>query len=158
MTSNIGELASLKHKDIWLDEKCILLHGKGKRKRFVPCPQQLFFHIVEFANWKRSTCQSTNPDDYFMLSRLGKPYSINSLENMIKKLCVKCNVRYKSPHAFLHAFSNTYLDKTGRLNGGSGDLKGLQQLLGHSDLSVTTIYLQVPFEKLSQRVEGLYDN
>ena len=147
----IGEFQKLKHKDILLDEKCLLLNGKGMKKRFVPLSKNLLLHISAYCSYKKSIMlQPCNPDDYFFLSRLGKQYSVGGLEGLFHAALKKAGLRKRSPHSARHSFGFSYYQK-------HRDLRGLMALLGHSDLSVTQIYTQVEFPVVAQRVEGLYD-
>ena len=137
----VSELVNIKIKDIDFNERRILILGKGNKERIV-----LFGHTCEellndYINHSRSKLIKIN-SDYLLINKNGTNLSDRAirliLDDVVKKSCLKLNV---SPHTLRHTFA-THL-----LNNGA-DLKTVQELLGHENISTTGIYTHVSNERL----------
>lgn len=127
----IGELATIKLNDIDLDEKTILIHGKGKKERLLYfSSDKTIINIEKWLNIRKS--DST----FLFTNRYGNPLSIHSIEAIYEKYRKFADLPKSTPHYLRHTFA-TYL-----LNNGA-DIRSVQELLGHSNISTTEIYTEV---------------
>ncbi len=140
----VSELVTLKTFNASLSEHVLRVTGKGSKERLVP------FGLVA-ADWLRRYLAEARPailggqqtDDLFVTAR-GSGMSRVMFWNVVKKHALTAGIRSPlSPHTLRHAFA-THL-----LNHGA-DLRAVQMLLGHADISTTTIYTHVARERLKQ--------
>ena len=137
----VGELISIKIKDIEFNKKQIRILGKGNKERVVlfgsRCYELLDKYLDSF--YKK---YNINNSDYLLLGVKGNRINDREVRKIVdeavKRAGVKLNI---SPHVLRHTFA------THMLNEGA-DLKSVQQLLGHESLSTTTIYTHVSNERL----------
>ncbi len=138
----VTELINLTQSQINLNQGVIRIVGKGDRERLIPLGE-------ECQNWIRKFCASARLDilmdrqtDYLFPTRRGNRMTRQAFWHIIKRYGAKAGISKKlSPHSLRHAFA-THL-----LNHGA-DLRVVQMLLGHSDLSTTQIYTHVARERL----------
>jgi len=132
----ISELVTLIIKDIDLDERTMRIRGKGEKDRIVLFDNNAKKLIEEYLEFKKSDT------DYLFLSRFSKPLTPRYVQMMIKKYAEIAGIKKKvTPHILRHSFA-THLLKNGV------DIRVIQQLLGHSNLSTTQIYTSVDMETL----------
>ena len=129
----IGEAASITLDDIIVNERTILIHGKGRKQRLI--------YISSHITWERLNVLIKNRKkergEYLFVNRDGKQLSIYSIENIYKKYAKKAKVNPKStPHYLRHTFATNLLS-----NG--ADLRSVQEILGHASVSTTQIYTEV---------------
>lgn len=130
----IGELSSIKMCDVNLEEKTILIHGKGKKERI------LFFSsdktIKHIKNWLNIRNNGYIKNDSLFVNRYGDFLSIHSIEAIYEKYRKLSGLPKSTPHYLRHTFA------TNLLNNGA-DIRAVQELLGHSNISTTEIYTEV---------------
>jgi integrase/recombinase XerD len=137
----ISELVMLITKDIDLDERTMRIRGKGEKDRIVLFDNKAKELIEEYLEFKKSDT------DYLFLNRFNKPLTPRYVQMMIKKYAEIAGIKKKvTPHILRHSFA-THLLKNGV------DIRVIQQLLGHSNLSTTQIYTSVDMETL----KSVYD-
>lgn len=137
----ISELVTLITKDIDLDERTMRIRGKGEKDRIVLFDNKAKNLIEEYLQFKKSDT------DYLFLNRFNKPLTPRYVQMMIKKYAEIAGIKKKvTPHILRHSFA-THLLKNGV------DIRVIQQLLGHSNLSTTQIYTSVDMETL----KSVYD-
>lgn len=133
----VSELINLKHKDVrdgWIE-----VTGKRKKQRLVPFGDQSRELLSAYLHRRGSTDKP-----FVFLSSHGKPMSRQNFWERVKKYAKGAGIKKKvSPHSLRHAFA------THMLNNGA-DLRTLQQLLGHADISTTEIYTEVSKVRLKQ--------
>jgi len=136
------ELVSLPLKSLTADRPFLIVRGKGGKERLVPISQQARLAIMQ---WKRFV---DDEGKYLFPSRTGHISRIR-LFQIIKELAVKSDIDQKkvSPHVLRHAFATHLLE-------GGADLRALQTLLGHSDISTTQIYTHVDSARLVELVNS----
>jgi integrase/recombinase XerD len=138
----VSELVSLKYGHVNLNQGVIRIVGKGNRERLIPLGEEAMRWLGEFARSARSEILLERQTDYLFPTRRGDRMTRQAFWHIIKRYARKAGIdRDLSPHTLRHAFA-THL-----LNHGA-DLRVVQMLLGHSDLSTTQIYTHVARERL----------
>lgn len=138
----VSELVNIKLSDIDFSEKTIRIHGKGNKERFVfygeYCEEALNLYI----NNLRRKLVDKNNNEFLFLNKYGGKISDRSIRNIIntiiKETSIKMNIH---PHTLRHTFATHLLSQ-------GIDLKSVQFLLGHENLSSTEIYTHVTDEML----------
>jgi integrase/recombinase XerD len=138
----VSELINLKQSQINFNQGVLRIVGKGDRERLIPLGEESMRWLKEFINGPRMEILLERQTDYLFPTRRGDRMTRQAFWHIIKRYAQKAGVRKKmSPHSLRHAFA-THL-----LNHGA-DLRVVQMLLGHSDLSTTQIYTHVARERL----------
>jgi integrase/recombinase XerD len=139
----VTELTQLTFSQVSLQQELVRVIGKGNKERLVPLGEAALEWLQRYTDEAR-TQLSKEPSDYVFITRRGGPLTRQAFWHRIKYYAQCADIRsHLSPHTLRHAFA-THL-----LNHGA-DLRVLQMLLGHSDLSTTQIYTHVARERLQQ--------
>jgi integrase/recombinase XerD len=140
----VSELVNLRHGQVNINQGVIRILGKGNRERLIPLGEEAMHWLTEFANGARSEILLERQTDYLFPTRRGDRMTRQAFWHIIKRYARKSGISKElSPHTLRHAFA-THL-----LNHGA-DLRVVQMLLGHSDLSTTQIYTHVARERLKE--------
>ncbi len=132
----ISELVSLKSDDVDPDDRTIRIRGKGEKDRIVLFDEETKNLIKKYITF------IGHEDDYLFLNRFGNPITPRYVQMMIKNYARQAGIKKKvTPHILRHSFA-THLLKNGV------DIRAIQQLLGHSNLSTTQIYTSVDMQTL----------
>lgn len=141
----LSELTGLNTDDIDWQQGSLVVTGKGNKQRRVP-----FGHKAEIAlkAWLKHRAMLVNDDTHaLLLSRQGNRISNVSVQQRLKKLVAEQGLDINVyPHMLRHSFASHILES-------SGDLRAVQELLGHENLSTTQIYTHLDFQHLA----GVYD-
>ena len=138
----VSELVGLKLSQVNLNQGVVRISGKGNRERLVPLGAESMRWIREFMDGPRADILGGQSTDYLFPTRRGDRMTRQSFWHIIKRYARLARVEKPlSPHTLRHAFA-THL-----LNHGA-DLRVVQMLLGHSDLSTTQIYTHVARERM----------
>lgn len=138
----VSELVGLKHSQVNLNQGVVRISGKGNRERLVPLGAESMRWIKEFMDGPRAEILGAQVTDHLFPTRRGDRMTRQSFWHIIKRYARLARVdKPLSPHTLRHAFA-THL-----LNHGA-DLRVVQMLLGHSDLSTTQIYTHVARERM----------
>lgn len=138
----VSELINLKLSQINLNQGVLRIVGKGDRERLIPLGAESQRWLRDFIEGPRVEILLERQTDYVFPTRRGDRMTRQAFWHIIKRYAQKAGVGQKmSPHTLRHAFA-THL-----LNNGA-DLRVVQLLLGHSDLSTTQIYTHVARERL----------
>lgn len=143
----ISELINLTMSNIFLEDKMIKVFGKGSKERIIPINTYALDCLVDYLQFGRSALLGTKNSEYVFISSRRTKITRQAFFKIIKKLCEEAGIKKNiSPHILRHSFATHLLH-----NG--ADLRIVQELLGHSDISTTQIYTHLTNEKL----ENEYD-
>ena len=142
----ISELINLQYTNIDLTRSLIKVMGKGGKERMIPFGDNASSWLTEYIEYRRKNNLSLKSRDFFV-SQQGKKMTRQAFWHRVKQyLAISGLSDDVSPHTLRHAFA-THL-----LNNGA-DLRSVQMLLGHSDLSTTQIYTHIAKQRLSDMVK-----
>ncbi len=140
----VTELVNLRYAQINLNQGVIRIVGKGNRERLIPLGDEAVRWLNEFVHGARDEILLDRQTDYLFPTRRGDRMTRQAFWHIIKRYARKAGIaKGLSPHTLRHAFA-THL-----LNHGA-DLRVVQILLGHSDLSTTQIYTHVASERMKE--------
>lgn len=137
----ISELLNLKVGDIDFENCTLRCIGKGSKERIVPIGEYIICSLNEYYNNSRSILLRNKVTDYIFLNKNGIKLSRVSFFRILKELAFKNGIKKEiSPHILRHSFATHILD-------GGGDLRVIQEFLGHADIETTKIYTHISNEK-----------
>jgi integrase/recombinase XerD len=140
----VSELINLKQNQVNMNQGVLRIRGKGDRERLIPLGEESQRWIREFLAGPRVEILLERQSEYLFPTRRGDRMTRQAFWHIIKRYAKKADIAGKlSPHTLRHAFA-THL-----LNNGA-DLRVVQMLLGHSDLSTTQIYTHVARERMKE--------
>ena len=138
----VSELINLKQSQVNFNQGVLRIIGKGDRERLIPLGDESQRWLKEFIDGPRMEILLERQTDYLFPTRRGDRMTRQAFWHIIKRYAEKSGVRQKmSPHSLRHAFATHLLNR-------GADLRVVQLLLGHSDLSTTQIYTHVARERL----------
>jgi len=138
----VSELVNLKYSQLNLNQGVVRIVGKGNRERLIPLGEEAVRWLREFLGGPRGEILLDRQSEYLFPTRRGDRMTRQAFWHIIKRYARKTNIdKELSPHTLRHAFA-THL-----LNHGA-DLRVVQMLLGHADISTTQIYTHVARERL----------
>lgn len=140
----VSELIGLKLLDVNLEAGFVRVFGKGARERVVPIGK----HARDKIEHYRSTCRPRLlkgiASAYLFVARAGRPMTRQGFWKLLRKYAALAGVRKKvSPHSLRHSFASHLLE-------GGADLRAVQIMLGHVDISTTQIYTHVARDQLKR--------
>ena len=139
----ISELLNIELTDIDFENCVIRCFGKGKKERIVPIGEYVIFYVQKYLE-QRNLLLKNKVSNYLFISNRGDKLSRTTffrlIKNELKKKCINTDI---SPHGLRHSFA------THMLNHGA-DLRSVQELLGHSDISTTRIYTHISNQKIKE--------
>ncbi len=138
----VTELSSLKIHDMNMDVGFIRCIGKGGRERIVPMGKEAIRAVKKYLKKVRpKLTRGANPPVLF-LSRLGRKMSRQTFWKLTKRYALRAKLRKPiTPHTLRHSFATHLLER-------GADLRVVQELLGHADVSTTQVYTHVDKERL----------
>ena len=140
----VSELVGLRLEQVNLRQGVVRVTGKGNKERLVPLGEEAVDWLQRYLREARAALYPGAPDASLFPSRRGRPQTRQTFWYAIKRYAVLAGIRKPlSPHVLRHAFA-THL-----LNHGA-DLRVVQMLLGHSDISTTQIYTHIARERLKE--------
>lgn len=145
----VAELCTIKLADVDFDGGMLLVHGKGGKMRYIPLGDFATVALTDYLkNARMELARKTSiPTDTLFLNHTGTPLTDRGVRDILKRLTDGAAANIKlAPHMIRHTFA-THL-----LNNGA-DLRSVQELLGHANLSSTQIYTHVSKEKLKSVYE-----
>ena len=143
----ISELVNLKITDIDLHNCFVRVFGKGKKERIVPIGDVAIKYLTIYVDRYRDVILKDKISDYLFISNSLKNISRQGFFKILKKECQRCGIEKNvSPHVLRHSFATHMLAH-------GADLRVIQELLGHEDISTTQIYAHLVNEKLKKDYE-----
>ncbi|MCL4112271.1 UNVERIFIED_CONTAM: hypothetical protein GTU68_022765 [Idotea baltica] len=137
----LSELANLDLASIDFEEKSLRALGKGKKERVLPIGKKALEALNTWLS-KRQTMAKIDENALFVSTR-GKRISVRSIQQRLSHWQKKQGVeQHIHPHKLRHSFASHILES-------SGDLRAVQELLGHADISTTQIYTHLDFQHLA---------
>jgi len=142
----IGELCSLEIDDLDLPRAVVRVWGKGSKQRNVPMSEPSVTAVREWLRMGRSTlARNESPAQAVFLNRRGRRLTPRDARRILDRRSASPT----HPHALRHTFATHLLD-------GGADLRAVQELLGHADLSTTQHYTHVSKERLRQVLDATH--
>jgi integrase/recombinase XerD len=138
----VSELISLKLEDINLEAGFLRVLGKGSKERVVPVNTRALEMVKRYINQQRPEILKKRRSSYLFVTSRGGPMTRQHFWQTIKTFGRGLGIEL-SPHAMRHSFATHLLE-------GGADLRSLQKMLGHSDISTTQIYTKVSTERLKK--------
>lgn len=140
----VSELVNLKLGDVDIESATLRTMGKGSKERIVPLGDYALRYLTIYIRDYRPLLLKRDYNDYLFLNNHGKKLTRQGFFKIIKARAKEANIQKElSPHTLRHSFA-THL-----LNHGA-DLRSIQELLGHSDISTTQIYTHISNEHLKE--------
>ncbi len=140
----VSELINLKMQDVNLEACFVRAYGKGSKERMVPIGLFAKNKIDIYIETARPLLLKGIVSEYLFVARAGKPMTRQGFWKLVKKYAVKAGITAKiTPHSLRHSFASHLLE-------GGADLRAVQVMLGHVDISTTQIYTHVAQDHLKK--------
>jgi integrase/recombinase XerD len=140
----VSELISLKMNNINWQVGFLTTMGKGGKERIVPIGKTAYDCLYRYVQEIRPAFLKKGQTDTLFLNRSGAVFSRQGFWKMVKKYATQAGLQKKvHPHTFRHSFATHLLE-------GGADLRSVQMMLGHADISTTQIYTHVTRERLKE--------
>jgi integrase/recombinase XerD len=137
----VSELITLKPADVNLDDGFLICRGKGGKERIVPMGRSACAWVGRYLVEVRPLARP-KPDGGLFLSRLGRAFTRQGFWKLLRKHAARAGLASKiTPHVLRHSFATHLLE-------GGADLRSVQLMLGHSQITTTQIYTHVSRERL----------
>lgn len=140
----VSELISIKMLDVNLEGCFVRVRGKGSKERVVPFGSYAKTRIEVYLKTARPMLLKDSISAYMFIARAGKPLTRQGFWKLLKKYALKSGSRKRiTPHTLRHSFATHLLE-------GGADLRTVQVMLGHVDISTTQIYTHVAQQHLRE--------
>src|SRR5690625_235290 len=140
----VSELINIKRADVNTEMGFIQVSGKGSKERIVPTTDFVAKKLDHYVAEIRPQLLKTEDNDDLFITNRGRGFTRQGLWKTIKKYELLSGIRKNiTPHTFRHSFA-THLIENG------ADLRAVQEMLGHSDISTTQIYTQISTKKIRE--------
>ena len=138
----VSEWITLGVKDVLLDEALVRVFGKGSRERLVPIGRRAIAAVAIYLRELRPRLERGAGRGALLLNARGAPMTRMGAWKILRKYVEKAGItKHVSPHTLRHTFATHLLE-------GGADLRAVQEMLGHADISTTQIYTHVDREYL----------
>jgi len=141
----VSELINLKLSDIFLEEEVIRVLGKGSKERLVPIGSSAIEWINNYLKHSRLLLEKkTKSGNFLFLNNHGTKLSRMGIWKIVDRYVTEAGIlKEVHPHTFRHSFATHLLE-------GGADLRAVQEMLGHADISTTQIYTHIDREYIKQ--------
>jgi integrase/recombinase XerD len=138
----VSEAVNLKKDNVNLDVGFLRCIGKGNKERIIPLGKKAIISIKRYIDSSRPKQLKNKESDFLFLNRFDKTISRQSLWKIIKKYSKRARIKKPiRPHILRHSFATHLLER-------GADLRSVQEMLGHSNISTTQIYTHISKERL----------
>jgi integrase/recombinase XerD len=138
----ISEVVDLKKDNVNLEIGFLRCIGKGNKERVIPLGKKAVAAIARYIKVGRPDLLRKRESEFLFVSRLGKRISRQSLWKIIKRCALAAKIKKSiKPHILRHTFATHLLEK-------GADLRSVQEMLGHANISTTQVYTHVNHERL----------
>jgi len=145
----VGELVGLKNGDLNLDVGYLRCFGKGNKERIIPLGKIAISATRDYLKNLRPQLAKGFSEDRLLLSRTGRPMGRIEIWRLVKRYAIRAGLpKNLTVHTLRHCFATHLLS-------GGADLRSIQEMLGHVDISTTQIYTHVDQERL-QKIHKKY--
>jgi integrase/recombinase XerD len=138
----VSELISIRLGDIHFDAGFIRVLGKGSKERVVPVNARALEKVKRYINDERSTVLKKRQSTYLFVTGMGGQMTRQRFWQTLKAIGKRANI-VLSPHTVRHCFATHLLE-------GGADLRSVQKMLGHSDISTTQVYTKVTTDRIKK--------
>jgi len=143
----VSELINLSYHNINIKEEFIRIHGKGNKERILPMGEIAIDYLTAYELNSRPILLKNGQSDSYFLSNRGKAMSRQNFFYIIKAYATQAGIdKPLSPHSLRHAFATHLVQK-------GADLRSVQLMLGHSDISSTQLYTHIQNAQLKAQHE-----
>lgn len=141
----VSELTKLKQSNVLVEEGLVRVFGKGSKERIVPIGGSALRWIARYQRESRlHLLKHGKSQDTLFLNARGTPMTRMAIWNIVREYVGKAGItKDVHPHTFRHSFATHLLE-------GGADLRAVQEMLGHSDISTTQIYTHIDREYLKE--------
>lgn len=142
----VSELCDLRISNIYEKEGFIQVFGKGRKERIVPIADSALREIKNYFAFRYELDVKKGCEDLVFLNRFGRRLSRVMVFNIVKRYCDEAGVQKEiSPHTFRHTFATHLLE-------GGANLRAIQMMLGHEQITTTEIYTKVDRQMLREEI------
>lgn len=136
--TRISELINIKVNDLFLSEEVIRVFGKGSKERLIPIGSSAIRWIVKYLKKSRPLLvKNIKSENYLFLNQRGTKFSRMGIWKIVRQYVKQAGIEKNvHPHTFRHSFATHLIE-------GGADLRAVQEMLGHSDISTTQIYTHI---------------
>ncbi len=139
-----SELVKLELNSVNFDLGYLIVYGKGSKERLVPTGEKARSALKDFLALSRPNILKARSSRYLFVTRRGEGMTRQGFWKILKNYATKCGINRKiSPHTIRHSFATHLLER-------GADLRTIQIMLGHSDISTTQIYTHIAKERLKE--------
>jgi integrase/recombinase XerD len=141
----VSELIILRQRDVLADAGIIRVFGKGSKERLVPIGKSALLCVDHYRRECRPLLQRRGlTEDVLFLNARGRPLTRMAIWKIVQRYSTKAGITKEvHPHTFRHSFATHLLE-------GGADLRAVQEMLGHSDISTTQVYTHIDREYLKE--------
>ncbi|MFH1349827.1 MAG: site-specific tyrosine recombinase XerD [Pseudomonadota bacterium] len=140
----VSELVGLKISNINLEAGYVRMVGKGSKERMIPMGGKALVALKEYLSQGRFALMRKKGSSYLFLNLRGNPITRQGFWKIIKGYGIKAGIKKRlTPHKIRHSFASHLLE-------GGADLRSVQIMLGHEDISTTQIYTHITRERLKK--------
>ncbi|MCM8780636.1 MAG: site-specific tyrosine recombinase XerD [Candidatus Omnitrophica bacterium] len=138
----VSESVNLKLDNVNLEVGFVRCIGKGNKERIVPLGRKAIYYIKRYIEVGRKKLLRNKESDFLFLNRFGNRLSRQSLWKIIKKYAQEAGIKKPiKPHILRHSFATHLLER-------GADLRAVQEMLGHANISTTQIYTHINKDRL----------
>ena len=140
----VSEWITIAVRDVMLEEKLVRVFGKGSKERLVPIGRSAIGAVATYVREQRPRLERGGGKGVLFLNARGEPLSRMGAWKILRRYVERAGITKEvSPHTLRHSFATHLLE-------GGADLRAVQEMLGHADISTTQIYTHVDREYLRQ--------